>query len=277
MYGDRSSIMHFIETSRGLKWHYDVKGEGPALLFLHGWGVNMRIWCQQVKHFAASFKVITVDLPGHGKSQWQKLSLTEIAGEILEILQYLRIKKLGVIASSLGGLVALKIFELDPGRIRFFVFVGSQPKFAQAGDHPWGLELERISHLRRQLEIHYPSIVHIFFRSLFTREERESRRFHWVQIFRKADIVPEKEALLEFLKMIEKEDLRDVFVRIEQPVQFINGTEDNICRKEVFTELQRTMPDARLDWFDRCGHFSFLSRPNEFNEVLEKFILCCLN
>ena len=87
--------------------------------------------------------------------------------------------------------------------------------------------------------------------------------------------MPEKEALLEFLKIIETEDLRDVFTRIKQPVQFINGTEDNICRKEVFEELQRKMPNVHLHWFDHCGHFPFLTKPYEFNAVLERFIDSC--
>ncbi len=114
--------------------------------------------------------------------------------------------------------------------------------------------------------------MHILFRSLFTRDERESRRFHWIQIFRKADIIPEKTALLEFLNVIEREDLREVLTNVTQPVQFINGTDDNITRKEVLFELQRRMPRARLDWFERCGHFPFLSKPDQFNAVVEKFM-----
>ncbi len=119
-----------------MKWHYAVKGEGPGLLFLHGWGVNLRIWTQQIKHFSTAFKVVAIDLPGHGKSEWRLLSLTQIAEEILVILKHLGVDQVAVVASSMGGLVALKISEIAPEKIARLVFVGAQPKFAQADDHP---------------------------------------------------------------------------------------------------------------------------------------------
>jgi pimeloyl-ACP methyl ester carboxylesterase len=70
--------MPYLKTSRGLNWHYQLVGEGPTLLFLHGFGVNSRIWRQQIKYFSDNYRVIAVDLPGHGQSDWQNISLTDM-------------------------------------------------------------------------------------------------------------------------------------------------------------------------------------------------------
>lgn len=262
-----------LETSRGLTWHYDCEGEGPPLLFLHGWGVNRRIWRQQSKYFSRRHRTVSVDLPGHGQTSWQPVSLRDIAEDIGFLLKRLRLDRVGVVASSFGGLVALKLFELFPDRIGFFVFAGSQPKFSRSDDYPFGLEAARIRKLASQVRTHYPGMVNIFFRSLFTQQERESRRFRWIQTFRKTDDVPRQEALLEILNILETEDLRPVLEKVDRPIQFITGTDDYICTKDCLIFLQNNVRHARLDWFEHCGHFPFLSRPHEFNQVMEEFIL----
>ncbi len=264
--------MPFLKAISPIQWHYELEGEGAGLLFIHGWGVNMRIWKQQTKYFSTTFKVLAIDLPGHGKSSFRKLSLEEIAKDFEFILKHLDFKKAGVISSSLGGLFALKLYEICPQQINFLVFVGSQPKFATSADYPFGIEVKRLRHLADQLEHHYPAIINIFFRSLFTREERQSRRFKWIQTFRKFDDLPDRAALLELLDILEKEDLRAILSKVQVPVQLINGTEDYITTKECILDLKKKLPQVRVDWFEKCGHFPFLSKPHEFNGVLEDFL-----
>lgn len=264
--------MPHLTTARGLTWHYEVEGEGPVLLFIHGWGVNLRIWRQQIKHFAPFYRVVSLDLPGHGETSWQRVTLSDIAQDVNTILETAKCEQARIVASSLGGLVALKLFDLSPQKVFCLVFVGSQPKFARSDDYPYGLEVEKIHKLATQLEADYQLMVNVFFRSLFTRQERETRRFKWIQTFRKADTIPDKVASLEFLQMLEKEDLRAILSRVHLPVQFINGTEDHICPPQLFKDLQQRMPSAQFDWFEQCGHFPFLSKPHEFNLVLEKFL-----
>lgn len=265
--------MHFIEAPSGLKWHYDLEGEGAPLLFIHGWGVDRRIWRQQTKYFSRFFKVLCIDLPGHGKSAWQKTSLQEMAKDIQHIFEQLGFQEVSIIGSSMGGLVALKIFDVCPEKIKSIVFVGSQPKFVMSDDYPFGLALERVRKLSDQVEKDYPVIINIFFRSLFTKSERKTRRYKWIQKFRRVDVFPEKEAMLAYLHILENADLRHVLDKVTLPVQFINGTEDYICPVKSFDYLKDRVPDARFDCFEHCGHFPFLSKPHEFNEVLGQFLL----
>lgn len=265
--------MPHIRVDSSMEWHYELEGSGEALLFLHGWAVDKRIWRQQSKYFSKNFRVLAIDLPGHGKSDWQKLSLRAIAEDVRVILDCLKIRDLMVVGSSMGGLVALKLYDIIPERVKKLAFVGSLPKFSKSADFPHGLDTSRMRKLHSQVEVAYPSIVNIFFRSLFTRQERESRRFKWLQTFRQgAGDVPLKPALTEYLDIIEHEDLRDILKGVRIPVQFINGTEDEICNVEAVKELRNIIPHARFDFFEQCGHFPFLSKAYEFNAVLEEFI-----
>lgn len=264
--------MPHITTHSGIDWHYDVEGKGEQLLFLHGWGVDKRIWRQQSKFFARYYRVMTIDLPGHGKSGWKKVSLGAMVQDLKAILQTLQFHDVNVVGSSLGGIVALKLYELSPGGIKRLIFVGAMPKFSRSADYPHGLDVEKMRKLGGQLDSDYPSIVNVFFRSLFTREERQTRRFKWLQKFRQSDGVPIKQALVEYLDILEQEDLRAVLKKVHVPIQFINGRDDEICTRATVEFLKEIRPESRFDYFEQCGHFPFLSKPHEFNQVVEAFL-----
>ena len=289
--------MPHIKGHSGINWFYEMEGEGETLVFFHGWGVDRRIWRQQAKHFSPMFRVVSFDLPGHGKTTWKKVSMEVMGNDLVKIMRYLNFSEISLIGSSLGGLFAIKIFELlsrndEPKtKANFFLFnflpkskpvkinvkrltlVGSMPKFSRSAEYPFGLDVSQMKKLNGQLDTAYPSIVNIFFRSLFTEEERASRRFKWLQKFRQTDEVPMKQALSEYLDVLEQTDLREVLKNCQLPMQYINGTEDAICTRSTVQYLQSVSPHARFDDFERCGHFPFLSKPHEFNQILGEFLM----
>jgi len=302
--------MSFYKTFTNIDWYYDLKGQGQPLVFIHGWGVNHRIWRQQLKYFSLFYRTLAVDLPGHGRTRYPDAETLQSSGKkrkalrsgfrpaefqkerecglrsgrlhhtvtfedmvygLIDIINALELAPVTLIGSSLGGLVAFKIYDVCPQIVRSMVFVGSHPKFAREEGYPAGLDVARIRKLADQLELHYPNMLNIFFRSLFTSRERSTRRFKWIQTFRKTDDIPDKKALLDMLDILEKQDLRHVLKNIRVPVQFVNGTQDYICPKALFDAIKMHLPSARFDWFEHCGHFPFLSKPHEFNVVLRDF------
>ena len=161
--------MPHITIHSGIDWHYDIEGNGEHLLFVHGWGVDKRIWRQQSKFF---FPVLSRDdhRPSRPRqSGWKKISLDVMVKDLKAILQSFQFNDVSVIGSSFGGLVALKLYELDPAGIKRLIFVGSMPKFSRSADYPHGLDVDKMRKLGGQLDSDYPSIVNVFFRSLFTK------------------------------------------------------------------------------------------------------------
>ncbi|MCD4781096.1 MAG: alpha/beta fold hydrolase [Candidatus Omnitrophica bacterium] len=260
------------QAPSGISWNYDDKGQGDVLVFLHGWGVDRRIWRQQIKYFSEHYRVLSVDLPGHGESSWKAIPMESMGLDFKAWLDDLKIDSMTLIGSSLGGMFSLQIYALMPDKIKSLVMVGSMPKFAKSEDYPYGLDISQIRKLNAQVNSDYPSIINVFFRSLFTREERATRRFRWLQRFRRDVVNPQAKPLCDYLNILEQEDFRDVLKQVTAPVQFINGTHDTICTKKTVDFLRQLCPRARFDFFDKCGHFPFLSQPYAFNSLLQDFL-----
>ena len=100
--------------------HFFEKGEGPALLFLHGFCESGEMW----RHFADSlsnqYRVLCPDLPGFGNSTMTHpiSSLEEVALQLEEWMDALQIQNPIVMGHSLGGYVALALLERMGSRIQ---------------------------------------------------------------------------------------------------------------------------------------------------------------
>ena len=275
-----------IKTNRGLDWHYDVCGSGDAILFIHGFGGSSRWWQAQKKFLRGGYQVITVDLPGHGESAWMPMTLHDLAVDLRQIIAACGVSQLNIVASSFGGLIALELYRMVPQDIMRISFVGSIPKFARGPQYPAGLDIGKIHTLSSQfdpstvaqdsaqgLREDYGAVLDIFFRSLFTMPERDSERFQWVKELRRAEPLPRREALKCFLDILEKTDLRDRLAGVICPVQFITGSDDHICPAPIMAWLQEHFLNARFDVIEGCGHLPFLTKPDEYNELLEDFLI----
>ncbi len=263
----------YVSAQMGHQLYYEISGQGEPLVFIHGFGGSSLWWENQKKFFEKRYQVITIDLPGHGQSSWKDVSLLEIAAGIKHLLKSLDLHRINIIANSFGGLVALDLYRLMSEDINRISFVGSIPKFARSELYPAGLDIDRIRKLSQQFDGDYASILEIFFRSLFTMKERESDVFKKVKEIRQREILPKREALKAFLDILEKTDLRDRLISIDCPVQFITGAEDYLCPREVMEWVQEHMSNARLDFIDGCGHLPFLTRTEEYNDLLQNFLI----
>jgi pimeloyl-[acyl-carrier protein] methyl ester esterase len=265
--------MKNLSIQTNMKFHYTTSGKGEPLLFIHGFGGSGLWWEQQKKYFESGFQVVTVDLPGHGQSSWMEGGLLDIAKRVRCLSDALGLYKVNIVASSFGGLVALELYRLMSDNVARISFVGSIPKFARSNEYPAGLDINKIRTLSGQFDRDYAFILDVFFRSLFTKQERDSEQFKKVKDFRLKETLPDQRALKAFLDILEKSDLRDRLAIVGCPVQFITGAEDYICPPEVMEWIQDHMPNARLDFMPGCGHLPFLTKPKEYNELLENFLI----
>ena len=105
----------------GVEIAYTVTGTGaPALVFVHGWMCDQSYWFNQVQDLAQDHMVVTVDLPGHGRSGFDRAEWT-VAGfgaDVATVVEGLGLEEVILIGHSMGGPVSLETARLMPGRTR---------------------------------------------------------------------------------------------------------------------------------------------------------------
>ena len=130
----------------GVNLVYSVTGAGePALVFIHGGLADRGFWTSQLEAFSGRYKVIALDLPGHGESgaNRTKWGLPEFGADVKAVVEAEKAKRVIIFGNSLGGPVAIEAALLLPGRALGVVGVDT----FQSLEGPYPLE-----ELRRRAE-----------------------------------------------------------------------------------------------------------------------------
>ena len=111
----------------GARLYYEIHGEGPPAVFAHGAGGNTLIWWQQVRHFAASHRVVLFDHRGFGRSSCASADFDarHFPDDLLAILDAAKIDRAAIVGQSMGGFTALRFAVRHPGRLRALVLAGT--------------------------------------------------------------------------------------------------------------------------------------------------------
>jgi pimeloyl-ACP methyl ester carboxylesterase len=121
-----ASAAPIVLSADGIRIAYDAAGEGtPALVFVHGWSCDRTYWQGQLPPFARRFKVVAVDLAGHGESGLKRKEWTIAAfgGDVAAVVEKLDLKRVVLIGHSMGGDVIVAAARQLPGRVAGLVWV----------------------------------------------------------------------------------------------------------------------------------------------------------
>ena len=120
----------------GINYHVKTIGEGEPLLLLHGFTGSFQTWSPFINNWSDSFKLILVDIIGHGKTDHpesaDRYTMENVVLDLKEILHTLNINKVHLLGYSMGGRVALSFSILYPEYVLSLILESSSP----------GLELE---------------------------------------------------------------------------------------------------------------------------------------
>ncbi|MBE7220351.1 MAG: alpha/beta fold hydrolase, partial [Caulobacteraceae bacterium] len=106
---------------------YCRAGTGPAVVLIHGVGLQKAIWAPQMEALVADHDVVAMDMPGHGGSSWppEAPTLPDYSDAVLALLDGLGIERATVVGHSMGALVALEFALAHPERTAGVVAVNA--------------------------------------------------------------------------------------------------------------------------------------------------------
>jgi pimeloyl-[acyl-carrier protein] methyl ester esterase len=254
--------------------HVEVTGSGPDLLLLHGWGLNVRVWDGLVDELSDRFRMIAVDLPGHGRSPpgSGRGTPAEQAWLILQALSSIS-ERYSLLGWSLGGQIGLDVAAAMPWHIQKLVLVATTPKFVSGPDWPYGMSQAAITKLATQLQTDYEQTVSDFL-ELQVRGSVEGASV--LTQLRQALIAhgaAQPDALQVGLKRLEASDLRPTLSHVQMPTLVIAGQNDRITPPAASRTLAGALPNARYVEMRRAAHAPFLSHRAEFAALVAEFLL----
>lgn len=253
--------------------HIEVVGRGPDLVLLHGWALNLRVWDGLVRELFDRFRLIAVDLPGHGRSPWTAARATPAEQTWLVHQSLAAItNRYSLLGWSLGGQIALDLAAATPGPIDRLILVGSSARFAAAPDWPHGMSDAHIARMAERLTGDYRGTVSDFL-ELQVRGSSESEQT--LRQMRHALLVhgeAQPAALAAGLDRLTHSDLRSMLPHVHVPVLAIAGQHDRIIRPEATRATAMLLPDGKFVAMRRAAHAPFLSHPREFAALVAGFL-----
>ena len=243
------------------------KGQGNTIVLLHGFLENMSMWDYFVKKLSADYRVITIDLPGFGKSEsFGRVHLMEqMAICVNRVLKECGVKKCVMLGHSMGGYVTLAFAAKYAGKLKGFGLLHSHA----LEDTP-----EAKVNRNRAIEIvnsDRGTYIFNFFPELFATEnvskyQKEIKKLHSdaLETSPKAII-----AALEGMKY--RTDKLHVLLNSKVPVLFILGKQDNRIPFEK-TLAQAALPaTGEILVFDKVGHMGHIEAREKTLKAIEGF------
>lgn len=244
--------MFFVHD--GVSVRYRRKGEGPALLLLHGWGADGSVFAAAEEHFSKRFDVIIPDFPPFGLSGELNRDYTvdDYKNLILALMDTLGIEKADIICHSFGGRVAAKLAANHPERAGKTVFCASA-----------GLPYKNT--LRRRLKKARYRLARLL--ANLGLIKKESLKKYFSLDYR---ILPEN--MRNTFKNIVSEDLTQTISQICSPSLIIWGDKDRQTPYYMAKRWQELVKGSTLVTLAGCGHYCFLDRPAQFISACDEFL-----
>ena len=250
----------------GLNLYYEEQGTGEPLLFIHGLGSSGLDWELQAAAFSPQYRVITLDLRGHGRSDKPAgpYTMSQFAGDAAALLQSLSITSAHVVGLSLGGGVAFQLAIDQPALVRSLTIVNSAPEMILRTFREKLAIWQRLAIVRL---MGLPKMAAVLAPRLFPNPEHEPLR----RLFAERFAQNHQPAYLASLRALIGWSVTDRLGEITCPTLVITADQDYtpVALKEAYVAK---LPNARLAVIPNAHHATPMERPEAFNTVLAEFL-----
>lgn len=238
---------------------YDLIGEGPAIILMHGWGCQSSTLNSIANIAAEQHTVYNLDLPGFGKSDepHEMWGVNEYAQMLEEFVSKLYIKNPIVLGHSYGGRVGILYSSRNSvDRLILVDAAGIKPKrslkyYFKVYSFKAGKHLTRLFLGKAKAEERIEAM----------RKKRGS-----------SDYAGSSPIMRAVMSKSVNQDLKFAMPAIKAPTLLIWGENDTATPISDAKIMEKLIPDAGLVSFPGCGHYSFLDNPHQFAAVLRSFI-----
>jgi len=238
------------------------------ILLLHGWALNHHVWHGVCEHYAAKYRVLAMDLPGHGRSHDLVLDHYDI-DSITDCVAAAIDESVIVLGWSLGAMVAINLALRYPDKVEKLITVAGSAQFIATKDWPHGTELQTFMQFADGLRLNYRSTIERFLaiQTLGSKHALSQIKRLKQVMFHEPDPTPQ--ALSGGLEILKHIRLQEKMAAIHCPTLFVAGSNDKLIRREASKDSADLIANATYREISGAGHAPFISHPMEFYASLE--------
>jgi pimeloyl-ACP methyl ester carboxylesterase len=246
---------------------------GPPVVLIHGYTDNARDWVPLLPYLSKRFRLILVDIRGHGKSSKPECCYTRLdfAYDIKLLLDALSIRRADVIGHSLGSIIAQTFAEYWPERTDHLVLVSSTGGRPPGSTAPPQFDFAaEIRKLKDPIDPNSPFMIAWWDSPTpvnpdFIRRQRQDSAAIPLKIW----LAVLDQALPGATTYT---DLQSTLPRLKAPTLLIWGSKDPLMEEPVRKTLRDALPGAQVKIFEGLGHNPFWEDPAAVARVINAFL-----
>ena len=235
-----------------------------AIVFIHGLGQNLNSWINQIEFFNNEFRVIALDLRGHGLSSKgnKKITINQFSEDIISLLNFLSIESANFIGFSLGGLICQQLTIKFQHRIHSVSLCNTYSSLPFQSTFPINIRINMIKNFDiEKLSEYYTN-------SCFYLYNKVAYDFVY-NIFKNNN----KDSYLDTASSAFLFDSKEILSDINIDTLIIAGDRDIVTPVFCSQYLNQHIKNSQLVIIPNCGHLSKIEQPKIFNDVLYKFLV----
>ena len=267
----------------GIKICYELFGKGYPIVLIHGFGVRKEGFKCQIPALSKTFKVITFDNRGAGKSERvdKPYTMKTLADDVRGLLDFLKIKKTNILGTSMGGLIAQQFVLQYSENVNKVVLVNT----INGAPDDVGLEilknnrLEQLELIKKNPEKAFWDNAHIWFYYKYRRELKVKPKKKFFGIWSAEDEIRESRIFMPTPRDIELQietmkgfDTLERLHEIKNPCLLLAASHDMVCPKTTIEGMHKRIPNSIFRVIEKAGHESPKTRANEVNKIIIDFL-----
>lgn len=247
-----------FKTKKEKKFKFISEGEGQPIVLLQGLMGGLSNFTKLISFFSTKgYKVYFPELPVYDLPVLNT-NLTSLAKFVAKFIEEEVGEPATVVGNSMGGHVGLILTLSRPELVKHLVLTGSSGLYERSFGDSFPRKSDKEYMKRKAQEVFYDPEVATdeLVDEVFSIVNDRGKGIKTVMLARSAI----------------KHNMENELHKIQVPTCIIWGKQDNVTPPEVAVEMDRLIPDSDLFWIDKCGHAAMMEKPDEFNEILYKWL-----
>lgn len=240
-----------------------------AILLLHGYLESADVWEPFARALSKEYRVVTIDIPGHGISQikGEVHTMAFVAAVAADAMHVLGIERYAVVGHSMGGYVALEMLRIVPEHMTALVLFHSSPNADSE---------QKKEHRMREIALIDAGKKELLSKTApqlgFAPENLRRLKEH-IQSLSEQIWLTEDDGIKALLRgMMQREDTNELMRTSKVPQLMIFGRKDTFITPEIAQSIIDAQPQAKVVWLENSAHNGFWEEPELSLEAIQFFL-----